>query len=169
MLSGTPLSIRKLFDSADDGVNAWDFHRKCDNRGPTLVLLKTYEKVAKGPFRSKTSPIEPSYLGGFTDQSWSSDFRWKRSKKSFIFSLNSNTKLTIQQENEEQAIYCAPDCGPVFGKGGDLFVSSDIRSDLNHAKPLTYVPTASVKVHPGFPKKGFRIDRYQVYALTYGS
>ena len=45
-----------LFRASDDGKMPADFHRCCDNKGPTLVLIKSEEYI----------------FGGYTVQSWDS-------------------------------------------------------------------------------------------------
>ena len=45
-----------LFRASTDGNTPADFHRCCDNKGPTLVLIKSGEYI----------------FGGFTLQSWES-------------------------------------------------------------------------------------------------
>ena len=43
-----------LFRASDDGKRPADFHRCCDNKGPTVVLIKHREFI----------------LGGYTSKSW---------------------------------------------------------------------------------------------------
>ena len=43
-----------LFRASDDGKTPADFHRCCDNKGPTVVLIKHGELI----------------LGGYTSKSW---------------------------------------------------------------------------------------------------
>ena len=45
-----------LFRASTDGNTPADFHRCCDNKGPTLVLVKSREYI----------------FGGYTSQSWES-------------------------------------------------------------------------------------------------
>ena len=43
-----------LYRASDDGKRPADFHRQCDNKGPTVVLIKLGEFI----------------LGGYTSKSW---------------------------------------------------------------------------------------------------
>ena len=52
--SGSIFSL--LFRASADGVSRDDFHRCCDNKGPTLVVVKS----------------ETNIFGGFTSKSWES-------------------------------------------------------------------------------------------------
>ena len=45
-----------LFRASSDGKTPADFHRCCDNKGPTLVVIKSGEYI----------------FGGYTSQSWES-------------------------------------------------------------------------------------------------
>ena len=50
-----------LFRASDDGKRPADFHRCCDNKGPTVVLIKHGEFI----------------LGGYTSKSWQGGiFMW---------------------------------------------------------------------------------------------
>lgn len=55
-----------LFRASIDGSTPVDFHHCCDNKGPTLVLIKSGEYI----------------LGGYTSQSWESGICtvWLKSK-----------------------------------------------------------------------------------------
>ena len=45
-----------LYQSSTDGKKSEDFHRCCDNKGPTLVVIKSGEYI----------------FGGYTSESWES-------------------------------------------------------------------------------------------------
>ena len=44
------------YRASRDGWSAQDFHRQCDNKGPTVVLVKANDYI----------------FGGYTDQNWNS-------------------------------------------------------------------------------------------------
>ncbi len=75
------------------------FHKKCDKKGPTLVLFK----IEKQDIR----------FGGFTSVSWDSVSKEKYDDKAFIFSLN-NQKI-FKTTNPKSSIYCDSYFGPFFG------------------------------------------------------
>ena len=60
-----------LFRSKDVAYTSQLFHEACDKQGPTIVLIRVNDQVG----------------GGFTDMDWDSVGGYKRSEKSFIFSL----------------------------------------------------------------------------------
>ena len=92
-----------LYCGTKDGMTSDAFHSKCDNKGPTLTLMKV-----KFTGSSKTSII-----GGFTDKDWNKPNTWIASNESFIFSLSSKVKCFISKP--EYALYGANNFGPTFG------------------------------------------------------
>ena len=93
--------------SKDGGSDA--FHKKCDKKGPTLVLFKIEEQDIR--------------FGGFTSVSWDSVSKEKYDDKAFIFSLN-NQKI-FKTTNSKSSIYCHSYYGPFFGGN-----SSQSRAEL---------------------------------------
>ncbi|XP_028396171.1 E3 ubiquitin-protein ligase TRIM33-like [Dendronephthya gigantea] len=103
------------YRASRDGWNAQNFHSQCNNRGPTVVLVKANNCI----------------FGGYTDQPWHYDGYsgnyYRYSNCSFMFSLRNKDNLgpfiaKIKQGQEQSAIYCYNSNGPVFGGGNDLFI-----------------------------------------------
>lgn len=82
----------------EDGEYTREFHQKCDKSKSTLVIVKHGLTIA----------------GGYTDQSWEGTNLTKFSSEAFLFSLKTNKIYRIK--NEKNAIYCDPECGPIFGR-----------------------------------------------------
>ena len=61
-----------LYRLTRDGELYKTFHEKCDNKGPTLVLIHDTTNI-------KT--------GGYTPLSWESFTKWKKDNDTFIFNL----------------------------------------------------------------------------------
>ena len=55
---------RLLFRASRDGFAALKFHSKCDNKGPTITVVKCGENI----------------FGGFTEKAWTSKINWYDSK-----------------------------------------------------------------------------------------
>lgn len=109
--------LELLYRGSRDGWNSADFHRLCDDQGPTVVLI-----------RSSFHHI----FGGYSDQAWASwDTRWVISQHAFLFSLTDGkgrepARLDLKN-GAYPSIYLGKTCGPVFGdgnKGFDLFITS---------------------------------------------
>ena len=88
------------YRGSTDGWMAEDFHRLCDNKGPTLTLLQIQDGDC---------------IGGFTNHSWSSPDKseYKTDSSAFIFNLTRPTSFPCL--DHERAINCWKYSGPVFG------------------------------------------------------
>jgi hypothetical protein len=98
--------LKLLYRSSTDDLNNHDFHENCDNKGRTLVLIKTEEGV----------------VGGYTSTSWDQCKEDVESDdKAFLFALSgfgisSPCKMKLKCLNDF-ALYNSSDYGPYFGKG----------------------------------------------------
>lgn len=100
--------LKLLYRGSRDGFSAVNFHQNCDNRGPTVVLIKSnYGKI----------------FGGFTDASWNGYKGYSGNKHAFVFSVDRKAKYPIKFEDEQRAIYCNSNWGPTFGYGHhDIYI-----------------------------------------------
>ncbi|KAJ3425985.1 pep-cterm sorting domain-containing protein [Anaeramoeba flamelloides] len=121
--AGCKSDLQRRFNSRTDGWKNKTFHKKCDNKGKSIVLVKLKNK---------------SLFGGFAATGWNSKIECKQSKrnKSFLFSLISldpNFTEPLKMHiylNTFREIYCDPDCGPTFGRGSDLSIGRG-KEDMN--------------------------------------
>jgi len=97
-----------LYVASEDGQNVGDFHRRCDGKGPTLVIVETRDG---------------DVFGGYADVSWKSRGEYVASSNTFIFHLRFSKKLNgtrmrydIRKGCERRAIYDAATHGPYFGQ-----------------------------------------------------
>ena len=85
-----------------------DFHWRCDNKGPTLVLIET---------------VEGGVLGGYTNTSWKShNGKYANGDKAFLFALSgfelsSPCKMKMKNGTSCYSTYHNRKYGPVFGYG----------------------------------------------------
>lgn len=100
-----------LYSFTRDGADATTFHRKCDNRGPTVTVI----------YNSKGS-----IYGGYIEKSWqTAKETYVRDDKAFLFRLEFDGKTTLNKfpvKIPDKAFYCNETHGPVFGSGHDLHV-----------------------------------------------
>jgi len=98
-----------IYRGSQDGFSSEDFHKSCDNAGPTLVVCKSkvYDRV----------------FGGFTSKNWSRIEQYVEDPQAFLFSLTGVTKHVVR--GKSCAIYCSSRNGPTFGEGHDLLICSD--------------------------------------------
>ena len=107
-----------IFTMSKNGSNSDDFHKYCDNKGPTLTLIKT-----------KKNQI----FGGFTPLNWNKgqgETTKDPSNQTFIFSLDLFKKFDIIDKNKIAIKYYSS-YGPFFG-------DSDIRLEKNMKKGYCY-------------------------------
>lgn len=84
-------NIELLYNASVHGYYNSDFHTKCDDKGPTLVIIKGNYRV----------------FGGYTSQSWNSTSNgYVSDSKSFIFSLDNKEKYELIEGEEKYAIFC---------------------------------------------------------------
>ena len=96
-----------LYRATDE--NRWtaaDFHAHCNNRGPTIVLIKVKDTNRR--------------CGGFTMATWSSEILTKADPHAFIFSLD--LMQHYQVRNPANAIRTDSRYGPMFGTNHNLSV-----------------------------------------------
>lgn len=86
-----------LYKASEDGWDASDFHRKCDNQGATLTVMK-----------SSAGKV----FGGFASVSWESKTGnyWTKDEESFIFSID--RKTTYRPTDTNNALFLHKDVGP---------------------------------------------------------
>jgi hypothetical protein len=149
-----------LYRATTDGFGSNDFHLKCDGHSNTLTILKAKESEF--------------VFGGFTTVSWesSTNGKWKSDPNAFIFSLTNGdkwpSKMEINPEEHEGAIFCDSKFGPIFGD--DICIANNANTTMNSYSVLGY--TYSHPQH-AFGTNGassflagsneFRLDEIEVY------
>ncbi len=74
----------RLYKATSNGFAAANFHSLCDNKGPSLTLIKT---------------LAGHTFGGFTTTNWdSSGGVYKQDYKSFLFSVDKLMKYPIVKD-----------------------------------------------------------------------
>ncbi len=103
---------RLLYRSSSDGSNARSFHKYCDKKGPTLILVQAHYQGREYIF------------GGYIDASWDSFNNkghgiWARSTEAFLFSLVNDhqqpCKFTLKPHVVDNAVFLHAEFGPWFG------------------------------------------------------
>ena len=101
--------MRLLMNSVRDGCTPGVFHKLCDKKGATLVVIKSGEFVA----------------GGFTDIGWNHSCGYLATYKSFLFSVNSRRLYPLKVNTREKGIHSSENLGPVFGGGHDICIEGE--------------------------------------------
>lgn len=97
--------IKNLYQASKDTDSASIFHKKCDKKSKTLVLIKTNDDRR---------------FGGYTSETWEGDSINKDDSTAFTFSLDKKKFYKIKPENK--AITCDKNFGPSFGYGDDITI-----------------------------------------------
>ena len=144
------IKFTPLFSTARDGDMAKEFHKKCDGKSNSLVLVKT--KTGKR-------------FGGFTSLHWSyaSSGNWASDSKAFLFSLDKKKCYNIVQGNESYAIYCHSSYGPYFG---DLYISNNCLYSHDNYASINYYNYNDEKYALNGEEQNFYVDVYEVYQLN---
>ena len=117
--------IELIFRGSRDGMTCIDFHKKCDNKGPTITLIKN----EKG-----------NIFGGYASISWTSDNCSYSAAESFLFTLTNihgiePTKFPSKKDQNEILYFHS--YGPRFGLS-DLGIKSDFKEGGWSCFPDTY-------------------------------
>ena len=96
--------LELIFKMTENGFTAKDFHHYCDNKGPTLILIKT---------------SNDEIIGGFTTLNWETtterENKYDELGLTFLFSLTLNKKFNMIKQYIYPAIQNAANIGPSFG------------------------------------------------------
>ena len=92
-----------LYRLSRDGASIFNFHSKCDNKGPTLILIESYDQ---------------NKFGGYTSATWDMfSSIYKNGTKTFLFSLTRSKKYPRKSNIQYNGdIFSGSrDVGPWFG------------------------------------------------------
>lgn len=141
-----------LFRASRDGFTAQAFHSRCDNKGPTVTIVKSGDNI----------------FGGFTEISWTSHCNWVPCHESFLFSLVNPHGLgpikIPEIKSKENAIFCNTNCGPTFGGWYNLHISRNANktnssySNLSHS--FNFLPDTDLSLTGC---KYFSVTDYEVF------
>jgi hypothetical protein len=131
-----------LLRGSRDGFESKDFRLKCNNKGPTIVLIKLKDSN--------------KIIGGYNPIKWSGSNKFLNSDDSFIFSfysntLDSSTIVLSRVADNSHAIADGADNHLGFGNG-DLYI-------FKKSCKLSYY---SAKIHDS---ENFEIDDYEVFQV----
>ena len=138
---------------SEKGSDSKDFHNYCDNKGSTLILVKTTNN---------------KIFGGFTPLNWKNNggYIYDESNQTFIFSLNLMKKYDMIN-NKGKAIYC-DSRGPNFG-ACDIGLSYNLKNGESYAnKQCNFLSNNNLELTGG---KGindtFKTEEFEVFKVIY--
>ena len=133
-----------LYQASIDGFEVENFHKKCDAKKNTIVLIITDNN---------------KIFGGFTELEWDNYSGYKEGNKGFIFSISNNK---IYYNKSKYKIECKAYLGPTFSGGFGI--------DGNHGYDLTYYESefkTSTDEDVLEGKLDFIIKDYAVYQINF--
>ena len=81
---GKNFTSELLFSTSKNGFEPSEFHKLCDNKGPTIIFIET----------------KKGYIfGGYTELDWDTSDSYKTDESTFLFSIN--LFLIIKQNIQE--------------------------------------------------------------------
>ncbi|CAM4842959.1 unnamed protein product, partial [Rotaria magnacalcarata] len=122
-----------IYKATRDGFDANAFHSRCNDKGPTITIIKSNN----------------NYLfGGYTAIPWASDGLGKNDTTAFLFTFTNPhsippTKYLIDSSKATNAVYHQIGIGPTFGSGHDITLenASNTKSSSHTNFPNTYLDT----------------------------
>jgi hypothetical protein len=158
-LRNNSYNFNLIYRASRDGNTAAAFHKKCDNKGPTIVIAK----IANSE----------QIVGGYNPLDWkpvySDNGYFKSTKDSFIFSFTNRyilqtAKVSYPNDAYQYSIYCCPGFAPTFGGGWDLYCPYNDNGDSCKSNiSWTSIPRTYPKID--IPRS-FDISDYEVFQVT---
>ena len=144
-----------IFKMSENGSDSEDFHKYCDNKGPTVVIVKTTKNMI---------------FGGFTPLDWknSGGYIYDKTNQTFIFSLNLDKKYDMVKK-EGKAIFCEKNSyGPVFG-GADFGLFKNMKSGITYANTgCNFLSRNNLELTGGKgDNENFDVEEFEVYKICY--
>ncbi|KAK8797341.1 hypothetical protein WA158_004549 [Blastocystis sp. Blastoise] len=122
---GTEKKWKLLFRASEHNYSSQEFHKYCDNKGETVILIKHI---------GHNNHI--NIFGGYTDQNWDSNSYNKYRSKEFLFTLTNEHNIPPTQyphDGNNNGIYCSSSYGPVFGDGSDILIGDNCHTTDDNA------------------------------------
>jgi len=126
-LPKSPKGWECIYKASRDGFTNSTFHQKCDNKGPTVTVIKS-----KG---------NGYVFGGYTPVPWAGTGSYSYDTRTFLFSLKNadNTPVKIgNTTNNRHSTYNSSGYGPTFGGGHDLYICDGSNNSTSSYSNLGY-------------------------------
>jgi hypothetical protein len=140
--------VKLLYKASSDGFSASTFHSLCDNKGPTLTVIRANNRIS----------------GGYTSESWASRNTYVNVNvgNAFLFSINSeNVKKYYNRNGSNYSMFDHNSYGPTFGGGHDLYISN-----MSNENNYSYNNKHSYELDNNllFGSYNFRVDDIEIYS-----
>ena len=151
------VKLYKIFEAKINGFSSYNFHKICDNKGPTICIIKN----------------EYNYIfGGYTSKSWKSPTtkEYCRDDKAFLFGIKPKLFISkIKKEYINNAIEHNKTHSIVFGYC-DLYLSNECNNNnRNGSEIYRYKWNNNCKLVSAFQTyatdTSFTVINYEVYQV----
>ncbi|CAF1402277.1 unnamed protein product [Adineta steineri] len=146
-----------IYKATRDGFSASAFHTHCNNKGPTMTII-----------RSNNNCI----FGGYTVVPWTSNSQCKADRTAFLFTLINPhnippTKYIIRSDRAAYAVYHNNSYGAIFGGGYDIHVSDNSNKNNSSSTdfPHSYIDTTGKGNNTFTGAKNFTTFEVEVYKV----
>jgi len=148
-------NIELIYRGSRDGMTSNDFHKKCDNQGPTITLLRN----------------DKGYIfGGYTSVSWTGDGNFHSDSKSFLFTLtniNGSEPTKFPISSTDNSVYHHNNYGPTFGGGHDIYINQDFINKNSYANfPSSYkdiIGKGNSTFSGNFGNYNFKLNEIEIF------
>ena len=145
------INFKLLYKVSKDGDSILKFHEKCDNKGPTLIIIK----------------IKTGYrFGGYNPLSWNIQNNYKEDPLTFIFSLDKNKKYSIKENQVQYSSFMDIGCF-AFGNGYDFVIKDKCtQNNFSYSEtPYSYNTTEEFELTGG--ERNFTVEDNEVYSVQF--
>ena len=148
------INFELIFKMTENGSESKDFHKFCNDKGPTLALISTTKEKK---------------FGGFTSLNWKSEggFIIDTSDQTFIFSLNLGKKYDLN-DKEKSSIKFDLNNGPCFGNG-DIIVYQNMNEGKTYAnEKSSFLDDNNLEIiQLEGEQQGFNIQEIEIYRVIF--
>ena len=148
------ISFELIFKMSENGSNCKDFHKYCDNKGPTLTLIKT-----------KNNRI----FGGFTPLNWNNSrgVIIDQYNQTFVFSLNLMKKFDMINSKKD-AIHNQENNGPFFGNN-DFSLYKNMKKGIHVSNEYCnfFSKNNNLELSDGSSSTDFETDELEIFKVIY--
>ena len=142
--------IKLLYKSSEDGDLIKTFHEKCDNKGPTILIIKS---------------TNGKKFGGYNPLFWDSSNKFKNTSDSFIFSLDNKKKYIIENEEQKKFSIFGGKNALGFGGGFDICIKDTfMKTNNNYCRPTSFNFKNESELTG---EKNFIISELEVYSVDF--
>ena len=145
------IKTKLLYRKSKDGDDYETFHRLCDNKGPTLILIKSKEGFI---------------VGGYTPLNWDEHSGWIKDDQTFVFSLSKN-KIYRKISKNSDSIWCTK-YGPYFAEIGFREIGKKNMSQgyFYYSKNLYFENFNEIIPNEG-KDKYFDVEEVEIYNILF--